>query len=123
MSKKWGFLYSANVFSCQPRLIRCPENITLFHKKLVKEIDMVPYGDCRLVWFGSGNKGGITAVQLIETSSIVSHFCEETNDFYFDLFSCKPYNQKVVDALIREYFKPKNITGHYLERQAHSELE
>lgn len=48
--------------------------------KLVKDIDMVPYGGPQVVHFGSGNKAGYTLVQLIETSNITAHFVEETND-------------------------------------------
>jgi len=79
---------------------------------------MVPYGSPLIRHFGEGDKLGYTLVQLIETSSIVAHFCEETNDAYIDIFSCKPFDQKVAEAVIQKYFKPESIKTVVMGRSA-----
>ena len=68
--------------------------------------------------FGEGNKAGFTLVQLIETSNICAHFCNDTGDAYIDVFSCKPYDRDVVRDEIIKFFKPRQITVNYIERQA-----
>lgn len=114
----WGFHTAIDLARCKPILIRCPINIANFTRHLVKKIDMKAYGEPQIVMFGEGNKKGFTLVQLIETSNITAHFCEETNDAYIDIFSCKPY--LVSDALqsIVMHFEPDDYKIHYLERQA-----
>jgi hypothetical protein len=98
--------------------IRCPRVITQFSDTLVKEIDMVPYGRPQVQHFGSGNKAGYTLVQLIETSNIVAHFVEETDDMYLDVFSCKPYDPDVVKKVVTRYFTPIGMHSKFLVRQA-----
>jgi S-adenosylmethionine/arginine decarboxylase-like enzyme len=103
---------------CIPQSIRCPKNISSFTKRLVNKIDMVPYGEPQIVLFGSGNKKGYTLVQLIETSNITAHFVEETNDVYFDVFSCKPFQSSDVLSVIDESFKPTSKKVNFIVRQA-----
>lgn len=79
---------------------------------------MKAYGDLQLKHFGEGNKSGYTGIQLIETSCISFHLCEETNDAYIDIFSCKPYKIEDAVSVVKEYFKPQDIRISYLERQA-----
>jgi|UniRef100_A0A6C0B0Z1 hypothetical protein len=54
--------------------IHCSSNINRFANKLVKRI---------------------------ETSNITAHFCEETNDMYLDVFSCKPFNPIDVEEVVK----------------------
>jgi len=79
---------------------------------------MVPYGEPQIVRFGSGNKAGYTLVQLIETSNITAHFCEETNDMYLDVFSCKPFNPTDVEEVVNEHFRPLERNRMFVTRQA-----
>jgi S-adenosylmethionine decarboxylase len=79
---------------------------------------MVPYGEPQIVNFGSGNKAGYTMVQLIETSNICAHFVNENDTMYLDVFSCKPFDEKVVEALVIKYFGAKTIRRAFLKRQA-----
>ena len=67
--------------------------------------------------FGEDDKQGFTLVQLIETSNICGHFCDDTGNFYLDVFSCKPYDKDVVRALVQEYFDPHRITERFIERE------
>lgn len=116
--KPWGYLLSLDLARCIPNAIRQDVIIKSFAQTLVREIDMVAFGPPQVVWFGSGNKGGYTLVQLIETSSITGHFCEESNDAYIDVFSCKPFRPETVKRVIHEYFNPQDIRMTFVERQA-----
>ena len=79
-------------------------------------IEMVPYGQPWVQRFGEGNKAGYTLVQLIETSNIVAHFCDETNDAYIDVFSCKEFHERDVTDVVNKYFWPKRMTAKMLVR-------
>ena len=71
---------------------------------------MVPYGEPQIVLFGEGDKRGYTLVQLIETSNIIAHFVEAHNDIHLDTFSCKKFNPKTVEAEVRRFFYPAEIS-------------
>ena len=112
----WGYHLLLDVRRCKPSLIRCPHNISIFSRRLVENIDMVAYGAPHIVRFGTGDKAGYTLVQLIETSNITAHFCEETGDAYFDVFSCKHFHQKDVLNTVQEFFAPEYVEARYLLR-------
>ena len=100
----WGKHLILDASRCNPASIRCPYHITDFTKTLVRKIDMVAYGEPQVVSFGSGNKKGYTLVQLIETSNICAHFVEESDDMYLDVFSCKDFDEALVQKIVRDYF-------------------
>ncbi len=79
---------------------------------------MVPYGNPKVVMFGTGNKKGYTLVQLIETSNITGHFVEETDDMYLDVFSCKAFDPRKVEHIIDFYFGPRTIDSKLIDRDA-----
>ena len=114
----WGYHLILDSSRCIPRAIRNKELIGIFAKELVKKIDMVPFGEPQIQHFGSGNKAGYTLVQLIETSNIVAHFVEETDDMYLDVFSCKQFNLNDVEIMVQKYFNPIHTNRHYLIRRA-----
>ncbi len=114
----WGHHLVLNARRCIPMTIRSADNIRDFTKKLVKDIDMVAYGEPQIVMFGTGNKKGYTLVQLIETSNICAHFVEETNDMYLDVFSCKNFNPDLVKMAIDYHFKPDSVKAIMLDRDA-----
>jgi S-adenosylmethionine/arginine decarboxylase-like enzyme len=118
MGKAWGFHLMLNVGKCRPDTIRCAQNIERFTKQLVKDIDMKAFGEPQIVMFGEGDKKGYTLVQLIETSNICAHFCEESNDFYLDVFSCKPFDNNDVKACVHKFFEPTSMNEHYVQRLA-----
>jgi S-adenosylmethionine/arginine decarboxylase-like enzyme len=113
---KWGFHLALDIAKCNPIAIRSKPVIYQFSKKLVKDIDMVAYGEPQIVMFGTGNKAGYTLLQLIETSNITAHFCEEDNGFFLDVFSCKPYDTTAVIDCVKEFFDAKLIKSNYFER-------
>ncbi len=121
--RSWGKHSVHNIFRVNPQSIRSYENIFNFNKALVKGIDMKAYGEPQIVRFGEGDKWGYTLVQLIETSNIMAHFVEETNDIYLDVFSCKDFAPETVEKIVQEYFKPESIDTTVLVRQACKKYE
>lgn len=114
----WGYHLVLDCGKCAGQTIRNKQHIENFARALVKRIDMVAYGEPQVQHFGSGNKAGYTLVQLIETSNICAHFVEETNDIYLDVFSCKPFDTKDVEDVVREFFKPTVYSRIQFIRQA-----
>jgi S-adenosylmethionine/arginine decarboxylase-like enzyme len=103
---------------CVPYSIRNKNNIGLFAVTLVGKINMVPYGPPTIQHFGTGNKAGYTLIQLIETSNIAAHFCEETDDMYLDVFSCKAFDPHDVEATVKRFFSPEHMNRTFMTRQA-----
>ena len=118
MAQHWGFHLMIDAASCNISKITDAEHVANFARTLVNRIDMVAYGEPQVVNFGSGNKAGFTLVQLIETSNIVAHFCNDSGDVYLDVFSCKPFIMKDVMDVFREYFDPKTMRPNFVTRQA-----
>jgi len=112
----WGFHLALDIGRCNPKLIRCPINIGNFSSALVRRIDMEAYGEPQIVLFGEGNKQGYTLTQLITTSNITGHFCEQDNAAFLDIFSCKPYEVETAVQCVKNYFEPGVIVRHYMER-------
>jgi S-adenosylmethionine decarboxylase len=114
----WGYHLIVDAGGCDIKKIKSKKNVEAFAVELVKAIDMVAYGKPQVVNFGSGNKEGFTLVQLIETSNITGHFCNENGAAYIDVFSCKPFEQDVAVATIQKFFGPKKYNITYIERNA-----
>jgi len=113
----WGYHLIINAGDCDREAVTNAEKIREFAKELVKRIDMVAYGEPQVIHFGEDNKAGYTLVQLIETSNICAHFCDDSGDAYIDVFSCKPYDMHVVLTLIDLYFQPAGMQHIMIERQ------
>ena len=113
----WGYHLSLDCYAGDKELVKSGTNIEAFAKTLVRRIHMKAYGEPQVIHFGEDDKQGFTLVQLIETSNIVAHFCDDTGNFYLDVFSCKPYDKEIVKALVQEYFDPHRITERYIERE------
>lgn len=119
----WGKHLLVNAYRCDKRLISCPKNIEMFLQTMVKRIDMVPFGLPRLAHFGTDNKLGWTAIQLIETSNLTFHGCEETGDAYIDVFSCKTFDVEIASDVIKDWFKPSLLDIKVVMRQAGERME
>lgn len=114
----WGFHLALDCKECFLPYIKDADNVKRFAQALVIRIDMKAYGEPQVIHFGEGDKEGFTLVQLIETSNICGHFCNDTGDCYIDVFSCKEYNKEIVIDTVKEFFAPKSIRQTYLTRQA-----
>ena len=119
----WGYHAIMDAAGCNHSAITDYDNIYKFAKQLVNDIDMVAFGEPRIVKFGSGDKTGYTLVQLIETSNICAHFVDYNDTMYLDVFSCKPFDERIVESLVVRYFGAKTIRRGFLKRQATLDLE
>ena len=114
----WGLHLTIDGSQCNSKAIRSRSTIEKFTKELVQKIDMKAFGEPQIVMFGEGNKKGFTLVQLIETSNICAHFCEENNSMYFDLFSCKYFSKDAVEQIVYSYFQPTAMNTVVRKRDA-----
>lgn len=113
----WGFHLSLDCYAGDKDLVKDGANIAAFAKLLVQRIHMKAYGEPQVIHFGEDDKQGYTLIQLIETSNIAGHFCDDTGNFYLDVFSCKPYENAVVVETVKQFFKPDRVVEHYIERE------
>ena len=116
--RTWGKHLILDAAGCSSKRIGSATVIKNFTNDLVKQIDMVAYGEPQIVMFGTGNKKGYTLIQLIETSNIAGHFVEENNTMYLDVFSCKDFDPEIVKKLVHEYFHAQSFSSRVLLRQA-----
>lgn len=114
----WGYHLVADFSACDKNKITDKENVIAFAKNLVQAIEMVAYGEPQVVHFGTGNKAGFTLVQLIETSNICAHFCNDTGDVYLDVFSCKKFDEHLAIRVFKEHFSHSSVVFEILHRQA-----
>lgn len=116
----WGYHLILDCQGCNRSEIANKENLKAFIKTLVREIDMLAYGEPVLEHFAThdAEKGGYSLVQLIETSSITGHFVDSNGDAYIDIFSCKPFSIEIAKSVVSNHFHPQKIKVHFLTRQA-----
>jgi len=114
----WGKHAIINAHMCSRISISNYKSIYNFNKKLIEAIDMKPFGNPFIERFGEGHLAGYTLIQPIHTSSLVFHFSEQTGDLYGDVFSCKFFDEAVVNAVIQDCFNPTYIDTVVLDRQA-----
>ena len=96
------------------------DRIAAFSEDLVKTIDMKAFGAPWIEHFGheQPKTSGFTLVQLIETSNVTAHFCDHTGEAYFDIFSCKAFDENRAIEVIVRHFEPSVCETRSLTRQA-----
>jgi len=116
----WGYHAMFDCASCELDKVRSKENIVAFIKEIVKEIDMVAYGEPMVEHFATHDpdKAGHSFCQMIETSNITGHFVDKNGDIYIDIFSCKEYNPNTAKDVIVKYFNPSKVRLNYITRNA-----
>jgi S-adenosylmethionine/arginine decarboxylase-like enzyme len=101
----WGIASAVDIYGCTPETIRDADAIRRFVAELCDLIEMKRFGETQVVHFGEDERvAGYSMVQLIETSLISAHFANQTNTVYLDVFSCKPYDAKAVEAFSKTFF-------------------
>lgn len=114
----WGWELILDCFGSPVKKIKDEENIREFIKALVKNIDMVAYGEPFVERFATHDedKAGISFCQMIETSNITGHFAEKTGDFYINIFSCKTFDPEDAIGTVYSFFGPANHRSKFIER-------
>ena len=102
--KAWGLSTSVDLQDCHAATIQDRKQIEAYVVALCDLIGMKRYGECQIVHFGEGRVAGYSMMQLIETSLISGHFANDTNRAYLDIFSCKGYDPKIVEAFSKQFF-------------------
>ncbi len=101
----WGLLTSIDISNCNPAFIRDDNYIKNYVNKLCELIEMKRFGETIVIHFGEDEKvAGYSMMQLIETSLISAHFCNNNNSIYIDVFSCKLYDPNVVASFTKNFF-------------------
>ena len=80
---------------------------------LVNLIDMKAYGPLIIEKFGEGELHGISAMQFIETSSIVLHNEKRNNGIHLDVFSCADFDEYEVYNYVQKTLHPNMNTARY----------
>lgn len=114
----WGYHLLLDCSGCNNN-IGNKDKIYQFVKELVKRINMTAHGEPIIEYLLPGDpKQGYSLMQLITTSNICAHFMELDGTAYFDIFSCKEFDIKVAQDVVREYFGPERMRVNYLTRHA-----
>lgn len=113
----WGYHLCFDASECNDN-IRNPKKIKAFIMQLVKELKMKLGAPFFIKKFGDDKMGGYSAIQLITTSTITFHGDNKNNAVFLDVFSCSPYNPKLVKPLFKKYFEPKNVGEKFFYRDA-----
>jgi S-adenosylmethionine/arginine decarboxylase-like enzyme len=82
-----------------------------FVQRLLKEIGMKPLGSMSWAEAADLDFPGQSFVQMITTSHVSLHFYSETDEIYFDLYSCKPFDDKKVVSMLDETFGIRDWHG------------
>ena len=120
MENYWGYHLVLDCSGCDIVKMSDKNNVYSWIKSLVKDIDMDPIGEPNIEYTAGHdiNKAGFTAIQIIVTSSITAHFIDNLGHIYLDVFSCKKFDQAVVENSMINYFGATKQNKHYLTRQA-----
>lgn len=107
---QWGLSTTIDLFDCEPEWIRSVDKIGAFAVDLCDFIQMKRYGEAHIFRFGNTpDICGVTLLQMIETSSIVAHFIDATNDGCIDLFSCAAYGPYSAAEFCKTYFGARSV--------------
>lgn len=111
----WGWQMIVNISGANENC-KNEEAIRAFNRDLCDNIQMIRHGDPQLTYFEDlDEKNGWTLVQLIKTSSLVVHFCDN-GKIFMDLFSCKEFDKEAVLGCIQYYFHPELVEYDIIER-------
>ena len=114
----YGWELTLNLYGCNLKVISSKKKIQEYTDKLCRLIKMEKFGKTLIPYFGhkKPHTQGYSLVQLIETSSIVSHFSESKKSAYINIFSCRAYDYKKAKKFTAEFFEAKKVESHFITR-------
>jgi S-adenosylmethionine/arginine decarboxylase-like enzyme len=116
-SAYWGYHLMLDMSGCN-EYINEPDRVKKFLTLLVDRLQMHPLGKPIVVYVDTPEGKGVSAVQIITTSTITFHGDADGNCVYLDVFSCKEYREEDVIELVNICFEPKAIRKNWLYRHA-----
>jgi S-adenosylmethionine decarboxylase len=118
MKEAWGFHTLLDLYGCASLSIRNKDLIKYYVEQLCFITEMKPFGECKIVHFGQDPSiEGFSLIQLIETSLISGHFCNQENSAYIDIFSCKYYDHQLVSDFTKKIFEADRIKTRFILRK------
>lgn len=116
--KSWGFHLLTDMSGCDEKM-DSPAYIKKFFTELISDLKMVKLSEI-MIKDGPYDTGGhgLSAVQLINTSSITLHTDTKNMCVYLDIFSCKDFKQETIIPVIKKFFNPKHIVHQMIYRDA-----
>ena len=113
----WGITTLIDLYGCDVNEFKSEIGINVYITDLIKLIDMKKFGELDLVHFGTNKKvEGYTAIQKIETSSIVCHFANQSGYADIIIDSCKPYSSKKAVHFSKKYFSASKVKYRVIKR-------
>ena len=114
----WGETLTIDLGECDGDIIRDGNLIKEFMETLIKKIGMKQYGNVLLERFALHDTkvAGYSAMVFLETSSITSHYAEESNSVYIDIFSCSDIPRRIAIDYCMQYFKAKYVRSNFQVR-------
>jgi S-adenosylmethionine decarboxylase len=100
----WGTLAAIDLHGYDRGTLADPDRIRRFVPALIDAIGMRAHGPLRLERFGTGELEGWSAMQFIETSTIVVHADEVAGRCFVDVFSCRPFDADLAAAVAVDHF-------------------
>jgi S-adenosylmethionine/arginine decarboxylase-like enzyme len=100
----WGTLAAIDLHGCDRGSLADPECIRTFVPAVIDAIGMKAHGPLALERFGTGELEGWSAMQFIETSTIVVHADEVAGRCFVDVFSCRPFDPESAAAVAVDHF-------------------
>lgn len=116
--EEWGQHLYVDMGDCDPGLVCSGSHIKQFMESLVIEIGMKQFGDVLLERFAlhDSKVAGYSAMLFLETSSITSHYAEESNSVYIDIFSCSRIDEEKAVTFCVKNFKAKHVRSFLTSR-------
>ena len=114
----WGKHLTIDCGGCSSAITN-KEVVKAFVRYLVARIEMKAFGDIWIESFGEEeDKAGFTFFQPIMTSNISGHCVDATGELYLDVFSCKEFDEAIVEDIVRQIFEPDSVTCRVVYRKA-----
>jgi S-adenosylmethionine/arginine decarboxylase-like enzyme len=116
--KIYGKELILDLYDCDPKIIRSKKKILEYNNRICNLIRVKKYGKTIIKRFGDNSRWGkgYSFFQFIEESSISGHFLEGENIAYINIFSCKPFNDKIVKGFTKKFFKARKMKNKVLIR-------
>jgi len=118
INKPWGYHL---MLDCQGMNDNITSKACLkeFIADLIKQIKMEAVGKPVIKYLLEGHQNsGYSLVQLIQTSNITGHFMDQDRTAYIDVFSCKKFNPKIVEKIVKKHFGTTKIKSKIVTRTA-----